>query len=241
MTQRRKGERSSQNQGLTEETLLDGELERAALEKLTRLGVQRDELLSLVLHIPDSSNEVQPLVAGMDERTVRALPDRMIDLANNIEKVNASPALDPDRLHRVPSKHPEILPTPLYSAERRGSPKLTASYFRTIHIGLRVYADYLRARLDFYHPTKSRRTPEQVKRGFRNCFRHRTWLTLNLLTLVRHSTGKACRKEIATLLDAAYRASGRPQTIDVDYLKGLEKNNRYLALIVSEGHRQSND
>jgi hypothetical protein len=240
MTQRRKGERSSQNQGLTEETLLDGELERAAFEKLTQLGVPRDRLLSLVLWIPHASSKKEPLVAGMDERTVRALPDRIVSLAGDIERVNKSASLDLSFLPklakevRTPAGLPA--PAPLDSIVSRSSDE-TAYYFSTIANVLRFYAGYLRARLEYFHPKGLRR--RKMGRPLR--VPPRTWSTLDLLELVRTSTQKARYREIATLLDAAFRVIGEPITVDEEYLKKLKANNSWPDSIVRKVYLRSND
>ncbi|MGA8733813.1 MAG: hypothetical protein WB558_07820 [Terriglobales bacterium] len=239
MTERRKGERSPQNQGLTEETLLDGELERAAFEKLTRLGVPRDRLLSLVLWIPHASSKKEPLVAGMDERTVRALPSRIVSLAGDIEKVNKSATLDLGFLPKLAKavRTPAGLPAPLDSIVTGGSSEETAYYFSTIANVLRFYADYLRARLEYFHPKGLRRR----KMGRPLPVAPRTWSTLDLLELVRTSTQKARYGEIATLLDAAFRAIGEPITIDVEYLKKLKTNNPWPDSVVRKRYLRSND
>ncbi len=238
MTQLRKGERAPQNQGLTEETLLDGELERAAFEKLTQLGVPRERLLSLVLWIPHASSKKEPLVAGMDERTLRALPDRIVSLAGDIEKVNKSTSLDLGFLPKLAKevRTPAGLPAPLDSIVSRSSEE-TAYYFSTIANVLRFYAGYLRARLEYFHPKGLRRR----KMGRPLPVPPRTWSILDLLELVRTSTQKARYREIATLLDAAFRVIGEPITIDVEYLKKLKTNNSWPDSVVRKTYLRSND
>jgi hypothetical protein len=198
-------------------------VENEAFEKLIRRGVPRDVLLSLVGSIPGASNKKLELVDGIKERTLRKLPDQIDALADKIKKVNESPWLASDGLRRLAhSVHPHESPAPRDSPTTRESAEGMAKYFFMIPGGLHLYAEHLRAWLNRYHPVGSHGTDR---------IQMQTLLTIKLLILVRDSTGRPRYEEVATLLDAAYRARRKPRTIDAEHLRHLEKNNPRLHLI----------
>jgi len=195
-------------------------VENEAFEKLIQRGVPRDVLSSLVRNISRASNNKLELVHGIAERTLRKLPDQINALADKIEKVNQSPWLASDGLYRLAlSVHPHESP---HSTATSESAEGTTKYFFMIPAGLNLYAEHLRAWLNRYHPV-GRHGTERI--------RMQTLLTIRLLMLVRDSTGLPRYEQIASLLDAAYRASGKPKTIDAEHLRKLEKNNPRLRLI----------
>jgi hypothetical protein len=199
-------------------------VEQEAVDKLIRLGVPGDVLLSLAAIIPGTSNKKLELVPGIEERALRKLPDQIKALADKIEKVNQSPWLASDGLRSLALsvKHPHESPDSPNSTETRDSAQPAAMIFSKIPRSLRLYAEHLCAWLNRYHPVGSYGTDR---------IRMRTLLTIKLLMLVRDSTGRPCYSEIATLLEAAYRASGRRKTIVAEDLRKLKKNNPRLHLI----------
>jgi hypothetical protein len=150
---RRKRNRSEPLRGreITEQGLLSYPGAREAFERLTQQGgVDRRELLQLLCEIPSASPDKQPLVPGMAGRSLRALPDRILAWATEIERVNSSLFLDPKHLPRIArmvSEAPDSFPEPLNltpeQAERR------ADNFQRLPNILRLYADYLREWLPF--------------------------------------------------------------------------------------------
>ena len=233
MAQKRAGSKSRPNRQVTEEALLEDNLAREAFEKLTeQRGVNKDKLMSLLSRIPYASNEAQPLIDGMRNRRVHALPDRIHSWADKIEKANASPWLTPALLPRRASMrlNLEHWPKPLDVTLSPEWAELTAKRFQNLPRTLRLNANHLRAWLKVFHPTdRGRRVL-----GFRTGLRLQTYLTLELLRLVRDAARRPCYKEIATLLDAACRVTGKARTISEDNLRKLEKNNPWLSWVLRD-------
>ena len=193
-------------------------VENEAVKKLIHRGVPKDPLLLLARMIPDTSNQRLELVPGIEERTLRRLPDRVKALADTIQRVNESPWLANDGLRRL------ALATKPRNSLPEASRTKTAEelIFAGIPRALRSYATHLRAWINSDHPVGSY-GKERI--------RMQTLLTLKLLNLVRDSTGRPHYSEVATLLEAAYSASGKPKTIPADDLGKLERNNPTLRLI----------
>lgn len=202
---------------LTEEALLKKIGVEEAIGKLVRWGVKRDQVLRLVLSIPDASKTPVPLVEGMETRRLRELPDRIEVLSGTIKRINESPFLTPERLRDIAS--PAGSPKPLIGTKTPEQAETTSNCFLAIPGLLDLYAEHLRERLDHFYPTT------RGRRGIsRDYFRMQRLLTLRLLRIVRDATGKPRYSEIATLLEAAYRVGGEPTVIDAESLKKLEKN-----------------
>jgi hypothetical protein len=201
----------------------DDFVENEAFRKLIRRGVPRDVLLYLVASIPGASDKKLELVRGIEERTLRKLPDQIDGLADNIKKVNESPWLASDGLRRLAlSVHPHKSPDSSNSTATTESGELFAKIFSKIPRGLHLYAEHLRAWLNRYHPVGSYGTDR---------IRMRTMLTILLLRVVRDSTGQPHYEEVAELLNAACTATGSTATIDAQNLQKLEKNNPRLSLM----------
>jgi hypothetical protein len=217
---------------LTAEELLEDILAKEAVERLVQRGVRQDDLLRLVIKIPQASNEVKPLVTGIENRTLRRVPDHISALAATIKKINEGSWLSPDHLPHLAQvmKKPELLPDPLNLTITPQWAELTAKRMGELPTLLLFYASHLRASLNLFYPIGRRQTVSKSRRGFRM----QTYLTLKLLTTVRVSALRPCYQEIATLLEVAYRAAGRPKTVDVDQLKKLEKNNFWLISAMRE-------
>lgn len=233
MVEKRVGLRLRQGRATMEKAILGDAHSRTALASLVeKRGVNREQLLSLLCSIPYASNEPQPLVEGMSNRRVRALPDEIRNWADAIENVNSSPWCSPDRLPKQATviKNLDCYPKPLNLTLNPDLAEIVAKKFRALPSDLRFYADHLRAWLALFHPTgKDRR-----KLAFRNAIRLRTWLTLRLLQLVRDSAKRPCYGAIATLLEAAYRAAGKPRTITEQDLGKLRTNNPWLTWVLHE-------
>jgi len=210
---------------LTEQSLIKEPRVKEAIDDLISRGTRSDQLMQLVLMIPGASKKAEPLAAGITERRLRALPDRINELSLEIERINQSPFLTPRRMHDYFASHPAG-----YSELRSaGVLETAANYFPAIPGLLRLYAKHLHAALDCFHPKGRGRkvTP-------RDYFRMQRLLTLRLLRVVRDATGKPRYSEVATLLEAAYRISGEYKIIGAEDLKKLEKNaDPALRLIVS--------
>jgi hypothetical protein len=229
MPRRRIESRSTKNPALAEKILLRNVLANEAIERLTRWGVPKDELIRRVLAIPHASNKVVPLVPGVEERRLRKVPDQIDALARTIQQINESPWVGLDRVRILAKiKHRESLPAPLDLTVTPEWVEVTVKRLAQVPSALQFYARHLRALLDVYCPTGERRRAW----GFpRSGFRIQTYLKLELLSFVRYSTGKSHYVEVAKLLDAAFSASDRPTNIDGDGLKKLEKNNTWLAIV----------
>jgi hypothetical protein len=233
------GLRSPQNREITESALLRHEITRKAFNKLIDRGVNKAELLSLLLAIPVVPNKPIRLVDGMEDRTVRKFPDRVRKWADTIEKVNGSPWLEPDFLprHVVRRHKPEIYPQPLKAILTPEWAEPTAQLFKSIPRTLRFYADHLQARLEFFHPTGKRKR----EFGYPNAIRLPKYLTLKLLRLVRDSAHRPCYNTISVLLVAAYDMAGkpRPNFISEHNLPKLEKNNPWITWLLHEESLQA--
>jgi hypothetical protein len=219
--QRRSGSRPSHE--ITEQILLDDRLAKKTVEKLTQRGVPRSALLPLVLCIPRASDDTD-LVDGMTEYKLWSLPSKIEALADEIGKVNGSPYFALDLLLDLDPRrrHAENLPEPLKSAETRESAELILKFVSIIPALLRFYGEHLRTRLKSFRPTgshKEKRIPLQK------------FLTIRLMRLIEDWAGQPCYAEVATLLEAAYRASGNAKTIDPEGLRKLRENNPELSLI----------
>jgi hypothetical protein len=235
MAQKLAGLKSIGSQQITMEALLRDPLARAAFEKLTQKDeIDREKLWSLLRTIPYASNKVVKLVDGMEDRTVRKLPDRICGWADAIEELNSSPWLSPNLLPKRASfvRHPEGWPKPLNRILTPALALPTANQLLNIPSMLRFYADFLRAWLEMFHPVGKRRRDL----GLGNGIRLQKYLILKLLGLVRSSSGSPRYKEIANLLDAVYRMTdkSRPKTTYEQNLAKLEKNNEWLVWILRD-------
>lgn len=200
----------------------DAVKEREAVEKLLQKGVPGNVLLLLLRSIQGASNKKLELAPGIEERTLRNLPDQIHKLADRIRGVNDSPWLAADGLSTLDLsvKHPHEPPDSVSTATP--SAELKAMIFSKLPRDLGLYADHLRAWLNRLHPVGSHGTDR---------VRMQTLLTIKLLMLVRESTGRPHYEEVATLLNAAYRARGKKQRIDAGNLQKLAKDNPRLSLI----------
>ena len=74
---------------------------------------------------------MRAFVAGIEERTLRRLPDQIKALADKIQRVNESPYLNPNRVRDVASQssHPEKLPKPIDAAATDEYADLAKSFF----------------------------------------------------------------------------------------------------------------
>jgi hypothetical protein len=233
MVEKRVSLKLRQSRATMEKAILGDAHSRTALDILVeKHGVNREKLLSLLCSIPYASNEPQPLVEGMSNRRVRALPDEIRNWADAIENVNSSPWCSPDRLPRqaAVSRNPNCYPKPLNFTLTPELAEIAAKKLRALPSDLRFYADHLRAWLALFHPTGKDRS----KIGFGNAFRFRTWLTLRLLQLVRDSAKGPRYGTIATLLEAVYRAAGKPRTITEQDLGKLRTNNPWFTWVLQE-------
>lgn len=226
MTLKRATSRVRQNRVITEQSLLGHTIARDAFDKLTRRGVDGVKLLQLLRLIPYAPDKAQAVV-GMSARSLRALPDKIRNLADAIERVNASPSVSPTYLPpRMARRNPAHLPYPLNLTLHPGLAELSASKFHKLPATLRLYADHLRAWLKTFSPGKWGHKGVRLK----------TMFTLELLQLVRDSAGRPFYPEVATLLEAAYEAAGNAKTIGEGDLIQLEKNNLWLAGILHYIH-----
>lgn len=218
MTKKPSKSKSVVDSRLTEAALLNEPGVKEAIQKLARRGASRDELLLLARSIPGANKEAEQLVAGINERRLRALPDRINELSREIERTNESPFLNPGRKGNYLASNRAAY-SELGSVRASEWVEADANDFLAIPGLLRRYAGYLRMALDCFHP-KGRGcsvTP-------RNYFRMQRLLTLRLLRVVRDTTGKPRYSDVATLLEAAYRISGEYKVIGAEDLKKLEKN-----------------
>jgi hypothetical protein len=215
-----------------EQTLLKNDLAREAFEELTRKwGVNRERLMRLLLMIPYCSNKVVPLVEGMGDVTVRRLPGRIRRWAETIKKVNASPSLRPYALENCASvvSNPALFPKPLDTILTPEWAGPAAKLFNNMPGNLHYFADYLEARLKFFHPTG----PSRRQFGYKQ-IRLQTWFTLELLGLVRHSGHGPRYRQVATLLNRAYHVAGKARTITEEDLSQLERNNFWFTFAIRE-------
>jgi hypothetical protein len=165
----------------------------------------------------------------MQDRSVKQLPNQIRRWADTIETVNSSPSLSPEQLPDWAEaiKNPDNFSPPLNRTLNSKWAVITARRFSEIPGVLRLYADHLHAILELFHGSGRR------KLGLGYGTRLQTWYTLELLNLVRISTGGLpCYRQVASLLDEAYRVSGKPRTISEDTLKKLEKNNKWMAMLI---------
>lgn len=109
--QKRNSSVSLQDAQVSARKLLDYPGAREAFETITqKCGNNGDELLQLLLDIPSKSRKKQPLVEGTTDRTLRTLPRRMREWADEVERVNRSPFLDPNPEMRGPTYTDTALP-----------------------------------------------------------------------------------------------------------------------------------
>jgi hypothetical protein len=215
-----------------EEALLQDNLAQEAFDQLTqKWGVDGKKLMELLVAIPHCSDKVLPIVHGMGDITVRKLPDRIRGWAESIEKINASPWLTPGSLPRYASiiRNPGLFPKPLDVILTPDWAGPTANLFNGLPGRLRFYADHLEARLKIFHPIGQ----ERRELGYKQV-RLRTWLTLELLRLVREAGHGPRYKQVATLLNRAYLVAGKARTIGEDNLSKLETNNSWFTFLIQE-------
>jgi len=203
----------------TERDLLEYPGAQEALARLTQeCRVEKCELVRLLCEVPFASNQKQLLVTGMNDRALRALPNRVRKWAATIEQVNHSPFLDPKHITEIAqtSWDASSLRPPLNLIFTPELARNTAANFQRWPSILRLYADYLRE----WFPA--------FKYLGRHGFRFQTLLTLKLTKLLRDACGRPCHADLATLLEASFAAAGNPLTIAPDDLSKLGKNNLWL-------------
>jgi hypothetical protein len=168
----------------------------------------------------------------MNDQRVRALPERIRSWAGILEKVNDSPWLSPNHLVQQASatKNSKNYAYPLNITLANEGAQLFAKQFHSLPSVLRFYAAHMQAWMEVFHPTGRRRRDL----GFRNAIRPRILLTSQLLELVRQSARRPCHSQIVVLLDAAYRAAGKPHVVSQDGLAKLAKNNSWLAWVIRD-------
>jgi len=169
-----------------EQALLKAPHARAVFEDMTRCrGVSREKLLSLLYRIPHLPATKRPLVEGMQDRILKQLPNQIRRWSDTIEKVNRSPSLTPEHLpHWAEAiENPENFSPPLNRTLDSKWATITAGRFSEIPGVLRLYADHLHAVLELFYGRGRQRL------GFGYGIRLQPWFTLELLKLVRDSTG----------------------------------------------------
>jgi len=218
--------------GATEQRILEDDLALNAFNELTqKWGVNREELMRLLLAIPHCSNKVMPLVEGMGDVAVRKLPGRIRRWAAILEKVNASVCLRPDALVDYASHvgNPEGFPKPLDAILTSKWAGPTAALLHKVPVELRFFAAYLEARIKVFHPTGARRREYGYKQ-----IRLQTYLTVELLKLVRDSGHGPRYKQVGMLLNRAYDVAGKVRNISEDDLSKLERNNLWFQFLIQQ-------
>ncbi|HEX3355169.1 MAG TPA: hypothetical protein VHS34_20275 [Terriglobales bacterium] len=197
-------------------SLMADPLAKKAIEKLAASGVPKEKLVKLLILVPGAST-IPPLVAGIPDRALRRLPDRIQAFANTIERVNESLYVAPD----------VRLLGSLFTSMTPEQKALIAKLFPMTPQILRWYAGDLRDMLWRLYPPKrpGQRGVVSKKINFQRL------VTIRLVRLVKDSTGKPRYGEVATLLEAAYRIAGTPRTIADDNVRKLDENNPRLRSI----------
>lgn len=220
--------RSRRVKPVTRDKLLESSAAQEALAKLRRYGVDEQKLFRLLKSIPGAPDEKLPLVNGMSDRQVTRLPEKIWHWANEIDKVNSSPWLQPSVLPRLAGNTGNInLPKPLdFLCSTRESATNNAETFRRLPETIRLYADYLKTWIKFMN------RPHNFSPVFRfpwslRGFRSRNILVLQLIKLVSDSAGRPCYAEMVTLLGAAFTAAGIPipKMVTEDGVRKLVANN----------------
>lgn len=215
---------------ITEAELLSRPLEREAFDDLTtkRHHVDRQELLTLLQKIPGAPDSPLQIVEGMRDKSVRELPERVRHFARTIAAVNASPWVGPNSWRNHEKKRRvRAYPTPLKQILQTESDGSVVSGFLALPVVLKLYADVLEALLNTFHPVGDKK--KQLG-GFR-ALQLRKWYTMELLFLVKSSTGAEHYEQIATLLSRAYELADAPKTITETDLAQFKRNNDYYALL----------
>jgi hypothetical protein len=224
MKANRRAQKTVERPSFSTEELLKDTHTKKALEKLTRKGLPWEKALTLLQLIPHASNKTVPIVEGMEPRVLLSLPDRINRIAREISTVNGSPTLGPKYM----TERPDLFTStskPLDGIYPGAGAQVAAQLFSMIPSLLDHYARHLRERLRInYHRAST-------KRIF--LLRMQTLHTLQLLKLVRTTTGGYHYEEVATLLEAAYRACGRAKTISDDDLKKLVTNHPNLRALAA--------
>jgi hypothetical protein len=224
MKANRRAEETAKRPSFSSKELLKDSNAKKAFEKLTRKGLLWEEALTLLQSIPHASNKTVPLVKGMEPRVLLGLPDRINRLAQEIDKVNESPALTPQYIAERPDLFKSFI-EPLDTSSPGVEPQVIARLLSMVPILLYHYARHLNDLLRrHYHSGSGKRIFPVPEQAFRKIY---------LLKLVKAATGKYHYEEVATLLEAAYRASGHAKTITAENLKKLVKNHPPLRLLAT--------
>ena len=202
---------------------------REALDNLTlHRKVPRDLVLTFLFSIPRAPTRTK-LVPNMENRNLKALPRRIREWAETIERLNNSPWLTPDHLESWArdASRAKRLPKPLnITLDRRWS-KAFADQFRDLPRSLRFYADNLSACIDLFHGRGRRAL------GVSGPIRPRILFTLQLIKVVRDADGgRSHYRQLATLLEHAYLVCGEHQTVSEEGLSKLEHDNEWVAALV---------
>lgn len=222
MRQRKNRSKPLQSRQVTEQELLGYPRAIEALEKLKRAGVERNELIRLLCELPSAPDAKQTLAPGISDKSLSALPKRIRSWADEIERVNSSVYLSPKHIPSVARavSKPDAFREPLNSIFTPEQAERTAVNFQRLPNILRLYADWLREWLPSF------------KFLGRHGIRPQTLLILRLIKRVRDSCGSPYHGEVATLIEAAFAAAGKPKSIGGDDLSKLERNNVMLGALL---------
>lgn len=188
---------------------------RESYGRLIGLGLGEEQLadqLSLLLYIP---SEMPDLVPRRSDRRTKLLPDRIKNMADEIQQVNDSSGL----LYEMALESFVEKRRTLRNTTKVGITQDTrqgVDYCRSLPLMLRTYAEYLR-----YAIKKNRKGWSELHNYAIYCFQSK----------IKNATGSYHDKHVALLLSAAFRAAGDDRAADrfnENQLKALRQTGKKL-------------
>lgn len=197
-----------------------------SFKKLIASGCGENALVQLLWIIPRAPKQKAALVTELSFQDLSKLSEQMTDVAEKLERVNASRFLGPSTFANNAELYQgrtHDLSFPLNILYTKGADGVFSEVFRSLPARLRLYAEYLQKEL----PRQKR-----FARIARHGFRPQTLAILKLLKLVKDSTRHYYYEDVATLLEVAFSEAGADRSFDADGLRKLKKNNPFLELLL---------
>lgn len=195
-----------------------------AQEAMSRLGLPARDysaVADFLVSFPYLSDTPEPIHRNIKNRTIAQFPKRLRKMAAEIERINASPFVNPPTVLAEGEglySSPELEPLRTWRASGIQGEK--AALFMAFPDLLREYAAYLQLLVRALQDRHFRR-PTQVQ-----------LVCIKLIEIIENASGKPRYELLAELLTAALHAAGQYRTVEANQLKLLYNRNYWLVAVV---------
>ena len=193
----RKGQHKRRNQPVSLEQILESQTLQAMFDELTRAGFPDYLLKDFLVAFANEDPRRPPMMAGTSDRALMGKMCKILEWAEEIERLNQDPGINPARRRMA------------FASLWKGPP--LDVLFAELPNLLRFYSMHLWCAQGHY-----RATWVNGRRAMKLC----------LSTMARHYTGDPHFREFAELLSAALAAVGETKCVSADSLYELERDHR---------------